>query len=99
MAAYFQLRRKDDGSLDTFQRIDREICQRLGLEFNDRLYACWWYDVIGFNLAMGITFQEITDILKTEMEANRKDADEYTNLIRINHHLMENYDAVHWRGR
>jgi hypothetical protein len=101
MAVYFQLTRLGDSAPSTFQQIDNAICQNLNLPWDTDRYALGWYDYIGFLLALGKTFQQITDMLQEDIarQTRPERADEYRTMLRINHFLLENYTADAWAGR
>jgi hypothetical protein len=93
MPACFQLLRRDSKTPTVFQVIDAELCQNLGLEFDDKHWTYAWYDIIGFKLATGNSYEQITDQFYELMEKRPKDADFYRQLIRINHYLLEHYES------
>lgn len=101
MAYYFQLTRLGSRSPSTFQSIDNAICQHTGLPWDDHRYCCGWYDIIGFSLASGKSFAEITDYLREKADNPEwpEWQEGYRNLLRINHFLMENYTTDAWYGR
>lgn len=100
MAIYFQLTRIGSREPSTFQTIDCAICQSLGLPWDNIRYVEGWYDVIGFMLASGKTFAQITDYLNERVTNGPVDwSDGYRNLLRINHYLLENYSTEAWGGR
>lgn len=91
MPTCFQLYRRDTGEAQYFQTIDRELCQNLDLPYSDDRYTCLWYNIIGLMLAMGKTFEQITDLFNDGAWDDRN-----TDLLRINHYLMEHYTADSW---
>lgn len=101
MAVYFQLYPIGYSEPATFQQIDSAICQNVdGLSpWHAKHWVCSWYDIIGFKLALGKTYQQITDDFKEMITKYPEDADVYYDLIRINHYLLDNYTVNAWAGR
>jgi hypothetical protein len=60
-----QLIRKTDmqGAPVSLNQIDREICDYMGVECHPGRYAYGWFDVIGFQLAAGKSFDDIDHFL------------------------------------
>lgn len=96
----FQLTRKGYPSPAVLQSIDAELCQNLDLPFSEDKWACGWYDLIGFSLACGRTFDEIADAIKEGcIKDNNEDIrqrDRGYQLLRINHYLNEHYTTDAW---
>lgn len=102
MAVYFQLYRIGSQEPAILQQVDAAICQNLGLPFDDSKWVCSWYDIIGFQLACGRSFQTITNLLMSNWERHSYGAnvDSFDRtLVRINHYLLENYSTECWAGR
>ena len=96
----FQLTRKGHTEPTTLQAIDAELCQNLDLPFSENKWACGWYDLIGFSLACGRSFDEITDAIKVGCikDANKDIAqrEHGYQLLRINHYLNEHFTSDAW---
>jgi hypothetical protein len=102
MAVYFQLYRIGSREAATLQSVDAAICQALELPFSEDKYVCSWFDIIGFQLACGKSFQTVTNLLMSNwgrysygVKVNEFDQ----TLVRINHFLLENYTTECWYGR
>jgi len=102
MAQYFTLTRLGSKEPAILQDVDRAICQNIGTRFDDISWTEGWYDLIGFRLAMGHSFSQITDYLNERIADTGIDMawrDDYRTLLRINHYLMDNYTSDAWCGR
>lgn len=104
MPICFQLTPKGYTAPATIQSIDDAICQALDLPWDADEFVCNWYDVIGFRLAMGKTFSQITDAINDSiascLEAGHPaSAYRYRIRLRINHFLLENYTPDAWNER
>lgn len=56
----FSLTRKtalDQGPV-SLSKVDEEICAHLGVPVHPTMYCYWWYDLIGFGVATGKTFDD-----------------------------------------
>ncbi len=60
MAVNFQLihRHYPDGPV-SLNGVDEAICQYLGVPVHATRYRSWWFDVIGFRLACGKTWEQV----------------------------------------
>ncbi len=93
-----------NGAKVSFNDIDTEICNFMGVLIHPENYAFGWYDAICGRLAYGRTFEEI----KANFEGEIKDARAlppgmrdskirfYENLIKILTFLKENYTYDAW---
>jgi hypothetical protein len=95
----FQLTRKGETKPTALQDIDAELCQNLDLPFSEDKWAGGWYDLIGFSLACGRSFDEITDAIKVGIKAANKGTAQCEHgyqLLRINHYLSEHFSNDTW---
>ena len=76
--------------------IDDEICHHFNVVPDAIEYYAYWYDIIGFKLAMGKTFDEIKKDLAERIVEKPEWNDEYTRLIEITNWLDENFVANAW---
>lgn len=92
----FQLVRKSDGVAESLAKVDEEICAYLRVECHPRLFYLYWYDVIGFALACGKTFDDLRKRYanRDEAEAGRLATD--ATYMRIVDFLDENYTVEAW---
>ena len=97
MPACFQLFRKGSVHAQKFTDVDNAICAYLEVVANDEQYVNDWYDHIGFLLALGRSFREIGQRWQDCIVKYPKDAEFYRLMLRINHFLMENYQADAWQ--
>lgn len=96
MPVCFQLIDRTSGIPATLQHVDAQLCQNLDLPFHNELYTCWWYDIIGFKLALGKSFAEITNDLRDNQAKYPKNWQDYQDLLRINAFLLEYYESSAW---
>jgi len=98
----FQLTRRGETVPASLAQVDSAICQALELTWDPKHWAYGWYDYIGFKLASGRTFQQITDDIRAFIikDRTKPDAAEWLEidyvLLRINHFLLENYQSDCW---
>ncbi len=91
----FQFSSKDTGLPVKLHTIDEELCTLLGVPVHSDNWVCYWYDCLGFPLAMGKTLTEIkNDLAKDLAKSEEKEA--YTNLIKICEYLDEKYTTDSW---
>lgn len=57
----FQLYRLDNPTKTPvkFSQVDRELCAHLGVPCHDRHWHAGWYDVFGFGLAVGHSWEQM----------------------------------------
>ena len=55
----FTLTKKGEDKPSTFQDIDQELCDMLGVPCDDEHWVEHWYDSIGLALACGKTFKQM----------------------------------------
>lgn len=87
MPSCFQLINKETGEAEKFSKIDDKICAYFGVKPDPKKYVYLWYDIIGFNLATGKSFEE-----QREMEWLKNDPE----LMQIIDFLDENYTSNNW---
>jgi hypothetical protein len=75
--------------------IDDEICRHFGVVSDKIRYHAAWYDIIGFELAMGKSFSQIREGFEKEVETSQY-ADEYRHLIEICDYLSSNFTPGAW---
>lgn len=83
----FQLINKETGEAEKFSHIDDKIRETFEVKPDPAKYIFSWYDIIGFNLASGKTFQD-----QREMEWISKDKE----LMQVIDFLDENYTSNSW---
>lgn len=90
MPACFQLYKKGSSEPEKFTVIDEEICAMLDVPCDPVKWIYGWYDIIGFKLAIGKTFEQIVT-----------DLEEYNDveLLKITRWLMEHYTSNAWYTR
>jgi len=97
----FNLIRKGDDSPTPPAKIDEELCTLLNVEIHPTNYVFGWYDVFGFELAMGkgwdgiakqIDGYETEDIAKGETRW----MDSYVTYRKILQYLRDNYVSDAW---
>jgi len=59
MAINFQLFRKDSDEPERLDVVDAMMCYHFRVECDERRYHAWWFDIIGFKLALGQTWDEV----------------------------------------
>jgi hypothetical protein len=91
MPVCFQLTKVGNSEPTPFQDIDNEICQNLGLEWDNDKYTHHWYDSIGLRLAIGQSWDEIVDEYKS------RGGDCPWVLVSIVAYLREHYLVENWR--
>jgi hypothetical protein len=86
--------RRDHSEPSTLETVDRVVCQHFPDEFtySETNYAAW-YEVIGFMLAMGATFDEM---LSPECKHSFGNG---TRMHRVAAYLNEHYVANAWAQR
>lgn len=101
----FSLTRIGDSEPTALDMIDRDLCQTFGIAYSPKLYACQWFDAIGFLLACGKSWDDIVDnlngyITQSELNGNASDYREmdYMHLAFV-HHLRQHYVANAWGER
>jgi len=97
----FQLVRKSDPSAGPVRLVEiDEICKHFN-EIPDPVKYYWsWYDIIGFNLAMGESFEDQRKRFVTEQHDNEGDkALVYARLIEIVDFLDQNFTPNSWWER
>jgi hypothetical protein len=91
----FALTRIGSHEPTVLQDVDTAICQSLELPWDKTQWVEGWYDIIGFLLACGKSFADITDHCRKQMLTSRY-PEHYLTLIRINHFLLDNYSTDAW---
>lgn len=98
----FQLTRKSDLKAGPVKLndIDRELCDHFKQPFSTEKYMWYWYDIIGFKLAMGKTFAQAKEDLIQQQAALEKDdtimRECYDNLLELVSYLDEHYTSDAW---
>lgn len=87
MSANFTLTRKGEFKPKALTNIDAEICEHLGIELHPENWCVNWYNTIGFSLALGCDWAEVTEIW-----GDRPD------WLRVIEFLRENYTVDCWYG-
>lgn len=60
MAVYFTL--NQNGEMVDFLAIDKMLCEQFKVECDKKEWFHQWYDLVGFSLAAGLTWDTIRDI-------------------------------------
>lgn len=55
----FNLTKKGDTEATALNKVDEFICEQLGVEVHPKNWVRNWYNEIGFDLAMGSTFEKM----------------------------------------
>ena len=110
MSVCFQLFAIGSDKGEPLNQVDEAICKHFGVEVHPTLYYHDWFDVIGFRLALGKTWDEIVEehqqyIREIEQSVCIDDADSsaldtlawYTRTIEIVGFLRERYSVNAWR--
>ncbi len=102
MPSVYQLFRRDNGASPFLQTVDRQLCQELDLPFDEKEWVADWHNHIGFMLAIGKSFPQITNTIKKNIaewqEKGKTDYVEWSyTLLRINHFLHEHYTVDAWK--
>ena len=85
MPNHFQLIPKNSNEPEKFSTIDDIMCTHFGVNSNDVEYYFDWYNVLGFALAMGLTFDELRN--------------EFPEFLEIINYLDSNYTVKTWYSR
>ena len=99
----FQLTRKSEPEKGPVKltQIDQEIADHLGVPCNPTIWCYYWYDIIGFKLALGKKHDEIKadllEVRKTLVDAGDTEGVEFQDqLVRINDFLEANFTSDSW---
>jgi len=109
MAIYFELIPRCDpehGAM-TLTDIDAGICQFLGVPCDDTRWFQSWYEIVGFRLACGQSFECIRrDIIGRDLGGLTADVSKHNrdhvwcmNMVRLIQFLDDNYIVQNWAGR
>ncbi len=63
----FRLYLKNSGEAATLCSVDEAICAHLGVKVNPTKYVAYWFDTIGFPIAMGKTLDQIIEKFGLEL--------------------------------
>lgn len=86
MAAYFQLARKNASDEPVpFNTIDEEMCAHFGAPVDERRYYREWYNIQGFALACGHSWDKIREL--------------YPDDVAVTDWLEANFVSDAWFGR
>ncbi len=90
----FSLTRKSDPASGPvpFNVIDEEMCAYFGVPCHPTAWYCYWYDTIGFALAMGKSFEWMRDKIKEGVESEKDKA----HSLKIIDWLDENFTPDAW---
>lgn len=83
--------------------IDNEMCAYFGVTPDQERYYCYWYDIIGFKLALGKSWDQIKEDLKVILAQYEKEELEHerqfqSRLLEIANWLEENFTTNAWYG-
>jgi hypothetical protein len=81
----FSLTSKRTGQVVPLEEVDKELCAMLGVEVHPKRWVEYWYDIIGFQLACGKTWEEL--------HANAEDDEAEKKIVT---YLEENFIAKAW---
>lgn len=87
----FTLTKIGDSEPMPLAKVDELVCAHLGAPVHPTKYCCWWFDAVGFLLAMGRSFDDII--------ASVDFADWSEELQKITHYLKANFTANAWAQR
>jgi len=90
MPACFQLYKKGSLEPECFVDVDNEICAMFDIPVHPVKYAFGWYDLIGFWIAVGKTYDEMRTIL-AEPGWNY-----VPELLRIIDWFEKDFENTHW---
>lgn len=90
----FTLSRKaEPGKPISFITIDEELCAALGKPCDPNKYYLGWYDMIGFRLAMGQSFDDIQQYLIHDCSDHH---DWAVEMLRVSTYLREHFVSDAW---
>jgi hypothetical protein len=97
----FQLRKIGEKEASTLASVDNAICAHFGVAPHPTRYYHFWYDCIGFRLAMGKSLPEIKALFTQYIEeAKTTEAkDGYRHSIEIVDFLAAHYTPDAWSER
>lgn len=93
----FQLVSKKTGEAEVLARIDEMLCAHLGVPIDPKEWVYSWYDIIGFSLAMGRTFEDLRQTFSVGEEDERSDHERV--MLRIVEFLDKNFTTEAWAER
>jgi hypothetical protein len=97
MPICFQLVRHGETEPTPLAKIDDEMCAFFGEHPDPVKYHAAWYDIIGFRLALGKSWQEIEQHL-TDMQAQYPEhAEGYKHLTECLRWLAAHFNPDSWR--
>lgn len=76
----------------SLNKIDEEMCKHFNVTCNPKLWYKNWYNIIGFSLATGSTFQS----LREDFTINTNEWDGPEELLAITNWLDENFTKDAW---
>lgn len=100
MAAYFKLINKETKHETHLFDVDKEICEHLGLPFNEKKWCGMmkepvegidWYNIIGLCLACGNTYAELRDKIGDKYTESGKEL--HDNMLKVIDYLEAHYDV------
>ena len=88
----FQLTRKGETTPTVLTKVDEHICQFLNVPCNDVAWVEGWYDVIGFRLAIGQSWDDMRQYFIHECRSH----DFSIKMLRIINFLDDHYTSDCW---
>ena len=100
----FSLTRKGEKDCSTMQAIDAKMCIHFGAPCDEKRYHAEWYNIIGFSLACGKSFESQREEFRKQV-ASLSEAGQYDQAHREMHYiaicdwLEANYTSDAWCER
>lgn len=98
----FALTRKGETEPVVLQKLNEELCAMLGEPVHERFWTHSWYDIIGFKLAMGRSWDDIDHVLAEYvmhdiMDGRSDENVQYSaDLLTISHYIQTNFTSDAW---
>lgn len=92
----FQLIRKSDGKPELLTKIDELICAHLNRPVHPTQYVESWFDIIGYDCAMGRSFEQIREKYRKMIEEENYDKEFWERQIGITEFLETQFTPDAW---
>lgn len=77
--------------------IDEELCRLLDMPVHPQEWVCYWYDLLGFPMACGVSLSAIAGKQEFWVNSGHPEVDDFDRrLLRIAEHLRDNYTVDAW---
>ncbi len=96
MPNYYQLTPKGKSEPAVLSRVDEEICKFLGEEVHPKAWCYDWHNLIGFDLAMGGTLDDLIKDYCKEADSRddqNPDKEYWSKIVSIAKYLRDHYDV------